>query len=50
VDEGVEDAGQLPVFKANGCTNGQGYLSSRAVPAAEISALLGRAPLDSAAA
>jgi diguanylate cyclase (GGDEF)-like protein len=48
--EGVEDAGQLACLKAIGCTEGQGYLFSRAVPAAEIPALLGRALPDSAAA
>lgn len=44
--EGVEDAGQLAYLKANGCTEGQGYLFSKAVPAAGIAALL----LDAAAA
>ena len=47
--EGVEDVGQLACLKANGCAEGQGYLFSKAVPAGEISALLDRAPLDSAA-
>jgi diguanylate cyclase (GGDEF)-like protein len=40
--EGVENAGQLAYLKANGCTEGQGYLFSRAVPADEIPALLNR--------
>jgi diguanylate cyclase (GGDEF)-like protein len=31
--EGVEDAGQLAFLKANGCTEGQGYLFSKAIPA-----------------
>ena len=48
--EGVEDAAELACLKANGCAEGQGYLFSKAVPAAEIPALLNRAPLDSAAA
>ena len=47
--EGVEDAAQLACLKANGCTEGQGYLFSKAVPAAEIPALLGR-PLPKSAA
>ncbi|WP_439393657.1 putative bifunctional diguanylate cyclase/phosphodiesterase [Bradyrhizobium sp. PMVTL-01] len=40
--EGVEDAGQLAYLVANGCTEGQGYLFSDAVPAAGIPALLDR--------
>jgi diguanylate cyclase (GGDEF)-like protein len=48
--EGVEDAGQLTYLKASGCTEGQGYLFSKAVPAADIPALLNRLPYDSAAA
>ena len=48
--EGVEDAGQLAYLKANGCTEGQGYLFSRAIPAADITALLSRSPHDSAVA
>src|ERR1700719_272962 len=36
--EGVEDAGQLAYLKANGCTEGQGYLFSKAIPAADIPA------------
>jgi EAL domain-containing protein (putative c-di-GMP-specific phosphodiesterase class I) len=43
--EGVEDAGQLAYLKANGCTEGQGYLFSKAVPATDIPALLNR-PAD----
>lgn len=48
--EGVEDAGQLACLKANGCEEGQGYLFSKAIPAAEIPALLNRTPLDNVAA
>jgi EAL domain-containing protein (putative c-di-GMP-specific phosphodiesterase class I) len=48
--EGVEDAGQLAYLKANGCTEGQGYLFSKAIPAADIATLLNRSPYDSAAA
>jgi EAL domain-containing protein (putative c-di-GMP-specific phosphodiesterase class I) len=40
--EGVENAGQLAYLVANGCTQGQGYLFSKAVPAADIPALLNR--------
>jgi diguanylate cyclase (GGDEF)-like protein len=40
--EGVEDAGQLAYLKANGCTQGQGYLFSKAVPATDIPALINR--------
>jgi diguanylate cyclase (GGDEF)-like protein len=38
--EGVEDASQLAYLKANGCTEGQGYLFSKAVPAEDIPTLL----------
>jgi EAL domain-containing protein (putative c-di-GMP-specific phosphodiesterase class I) len=47
--EGIEDFAQLACLKANGCAEGQGYLFSKAVPAAEIPALLNAAALDSAA-
>jgi EAL domain-containing protein (putative c-di-GMP-specific phosphodiesterase class I) len=40
--EGVEDAGQLAYLMANGCTEGQGYLFSSAIPACSIPALLDR--------
>ncbi|TWA98987.1 diguanylate cyclase/phosphodiesterase [Bradyrhizobium stylosanthis] len=40
--EGVEDACQLGFLVANGCTEGQGYLFSDAVPTAGIRALLNR--------
>ncbi len=42
--EGVENAGQLAYLVANGCTQGQGYLFSSAVPAAGVPALLNREP------
>jgi predicted signal transduction protein with EAL and GGDEF domain len=44
--EGVEDAEQLSYLKANGCTEGQGYLFSKAVPAAQIPELLNRTADD----
>src|SRR6266550_4323546 len=47
--EGVEDAGQLGYLKANGCTEGQGYLFSKAVPAEAVPALLKRSPCKTAA-
>lgn len=48
--EGVEDTEQLTYLKANGCTEGQGYLFSKAIPAADIPALLNHMPCDFAAA
>jgi diguanylate cyclase (GGDEF)-like protein len=48
--EGVEDASQLAYLVANGCTEGQGHLFSKAVPAAGIPALLGREPRRAATA
>jgi diguanylate cyclase (GGDEF)-like protein len=45
--EGVEDAKQLAYLKANGCTEGQGYLFSKAVPATDIPALLNHQHLTS---
>jgi diguanylate cyclase (GGDEF)-like protein len=48
--EGVEDENQLACLKANGCAEGQGYLFGKAIPAAHVPALLGRSPVDSAAA
>jgi EAL domain-containing protein (putative c-di-GMP-specific phosphodiesterase class I) len=48
--EGVEDAGQLACLKANGCPEGQGYLFGKAIPAADIPALLNRTTLDAAVA
>jgi diguanylate cyclase (GGDEF)-like protein/PAS domain S-box-containing protein len=38
--EGVESSEQLAYLKDNGCTEGQGYWFSKAIPAAEIPALL----------
>jgi diguanylate cyclase (GGDEF)-like protein len=38
--EGIEDAEQLAYLKASGCTEGQGYLFGRAIPAQETLALL----------
>jgi diguanylate cyclase (GGDEF)-like protein len=48
--EGIEDAAQLAYLKANGCTEGQGYLFSKAVPAADVPALLSGMRDNSAAA
>ena len=48
--EGIENAGQLARLKADGCAEGQGYLFSKAISAAEIPALLNRKLFDSAAA
>jgi diguanylate cyclase (GGDEF)-like protein len=38
--EGIEDAEQLAYLKANGCTEGQGYLFGKAITAQEAMALL----------
>jgi EAL domain-containing protein (putative c-di-GMP-specific phosphodiesterase class I) len=38
--EGIETANQLDDLKRKGCAEGQGYLFSKAIPAAEIPALL----------
>jgi diguanylate cyclase (GGDEF)-like protein len=48
--EGIEDAVQLAYLKANGCDEGQGYLFSKAVPAADVPALLNCTPYTCAAA
>ncbi len=48
--EGVEDEEQLALLKANGCAEAQGFLFSKAVPAADIPALLNRTSLHIAAA
>jgi diguanylate cyclase (GGDEF)-like protein len=40
--EGIENTGQLAYLVTHGCTQGQGYLFSKAVPAADIPALLNR--------
>jgi EAL domain-containing protein (putative c-di-GMP-specific phosphodiesterase class I) len=47
--EGVEEDEQLAYLKANGCTEGQGYLFGRAVPAAQILDLLACVPYRSVA-
>lgn len=47
--EGIEDAEELACLKANGCVEGQGYLFGKAIPATDITALLNRVPLVSAA-
>ncbi len=39
--EGVETEQQLATLKANGCTEAQGYLFGRAIPANEVALLLG---------
>jgi diguanylate cyclase (GGDEF)-like protein len=48
--EGIEDAEQLACLKEIGCAEGQGYLLGKAVPAAEILALLKLAPHTTAVA
>src|SRR6202158_4945241 len=48
--EGVEGAGQLGYLKANGCTEGQGYLFGKAIPAQGALALLKHALPGSVAA
>jgi len=47
--EGVENAEQLAYLKDNGCTEGQGYLFSKPIPAADIPALLNLLPYAAAA-
>jgi diguanylate cyclase (GGDEF)-like protein len=42
--EGIEDLDQLAYLKANGCTEGQGYLFGKAIPAEEIHAFLDLSP------
>ncbi|PWC28721.1 bifunctional diguanylate cyclase/phosphodiesterase [Teichococcus aestuarii] len=42
--EGVESAEQLAALRQLGCTEGQGYLFSRPVPAAKVAALLRQPP------
>jgi diguanylate cyclase (GGDEF)-like protein len=48
--EGIEDAEQLAYLKANGCTEGQGYLFGKAIPAQGTLALLKGALSGTAAA
>jgi EAL domain-containing protein (putative c-di-GMP-specific phosphodiesterase class I) len=48
IAEGIEDAEQSACLKENGCAEGQGYLFGKAVPAAEIPALLKAYPSASA--
>jgi diguanylate cyclase (GGDEF)-like protein len=49
--EGIEDAEQLASLKANGCSEGQGYLFGKAIPAQSVlSLLLKSIPRASAAA
>jgi diguanylate cyclase (GGDEF)-like protein len=48
--EGVETERQAELVRAAGCTEAQGYLYSRPVPAAEIRTLLGRAGAERAVA
>ncbi len=43
--EGIETEGELAFLRAAGCTRGQGFLFSRAVPAEQVPALLARATL-----
>ncbi len=40
--EGVETAEQRDVLRRLGCSDAQGYLFSRPVPASEVVALVGR--------
>lgn len=48
--EGIEDVEQLECLKANGCSEGQGYLFGKAVPAQSVLPLLKLAlPVSSAA-
>ena len=47
IAEGVETAAQAAQVEADGCTEIQGYLISRPIPAAEIDALLSQFPLVS---
>jgi EAL domain-containing protein (putative c-di-GMP-specific phosphodiesterase class I) len=46
----VETERQAELVRAAGCTEAQGYLYSRPVPAAEIRTLLGRAGAERAVA
>jgi EAL domain-containing protein (putative c-di-GMP-specific phosphodiesterase class I) len=46
--EGIEDTTQLTYLKANGCSEGQGYLFGKAIPAEDIPMLLKPSPSDRA--
>ena len=48
--EGIESSGQLADLLADGCQEGQGYLFGKAMPAAEIPALLAHPGLSEAVA
>jgi diguanylate cyclase (GGDEF)-like protein len=48
--EGIEDVDQLGQLKAFGCSEGQGYLFGRAIPASKVGALLKLPPAVSAVA
>jgi predicted signal transduction protein with EAL and GGDEF domain len=48
--EGIEDTTQLTYLKANGCSEGQGYLFGKAIPAEDIPMLLKPSPSDRAVA
>jgi diguanylate cyclase (GGDEF)-like protein len=48
--EGIEDAEQLACLKANGCTEGQGYLFGKAVPAQNTLPMLNLVLSDTASA
>jgi EAL domain-containing protein (putative c-di-GMP-specific phosphodiesterase class I) len=47
--EGVEEVRQMSFLRANGCTQAQGYLFSKAMPASDIPAYLSQSPRDIAA-
>jgi diguanylate cyclase (GGDEF)-like protein len=46
IAEGIEDAAQLELLKAEHCDKGQGFLFARPLPAAELSALLAKQAAD----